>query len=167
MSKSNICRDIHRDSLILDTETTGLSGFSNAEVIQIGIIDLKGNVICNQLIKPLRPIPQNVIKIHGITNQEVIDSPSFSEIYEHIKSILENKVVLSYNAEFDKTMLNRTCKLYHLPIIFCQWQCVMKIYQKYLGCTRYRSLPSAVHNAIGDCYAVLELLRKMKLVNKV
>ena len=69
------------DWVILDTETTGLS---EAEIVQIGIINHQGQTILNSLLLPTIAIPNDAIAIHGINNEAVTDSPSFPEIYPQI-----------------------------------------------------------------------------------
>jgi len=58
---------IETNPLILDTETTGLDG----EICEIAVIDLTGNVLINTLVKPTTSIPEDVIGIHGISDETV------------------------------------------------------------------------------------------------
>ena len=81
--------------LILDTETTGLD---DAEIVQIGIIDIDGNILLDSLVKPSISIPSEVSEIHKITDDMVVNSPTFPELYFRIKEILSNKQVIIYNA---------------------------------------------------------------------
>ena len=74
--------------VILDTETTGLY---DAEIVQIGIIDLEGKVVFDSLVKPTIPIPPDAIDIHGISNEMVELAPTFPEIYPRLVESLENK----------------------------------------------------------------------------
>ena len=57
--------------LILDTETTGLN-FDNDKIIEIGIVELKDNVLTqnyfHQYINPEREISLSAQKVHGISN---------------------------------------------------------------------------------------------------
>lgn len=46
---------LNSDYLIIDTETTGLD--NNAEVIEIAIINMHGDVLLNSLVKPTCSIP--------------------------------------------------------------------------------------------------------------
>lgn len=69
--------DLH-NAVILDTETLGLS--NHAEICEISVIDAETGVpLLDTLIKPHHPIPNDVIKIHGITNEMVVDAPGYSE----------------------------------------------------------------------------------------
>jgi len=57
------------------------------------------------LIKPLRPIPNEVIKIHGITDAMVADEPGYSDIHNKLMDIFKEKSVIIYNAGFDLRMI--------------------------------------------------------------
>ncbi len=92
--------------LILDTETTGLGWGS--EIVEISIIDgNSGKVLLETLVKPLRPIPDEVIAIHGITNEMVEAAPTFDAVALQVADIIKDSYipVVAYNAAFDKKML--------------------------------------------------------------
>jgi DNA polymerase III subunit epsilon len=67
--------------LLLDTETTGLDF---AEVVEIAIINHNKEVLLNTLVKPLDPIPDEAIAIHGITNEMVETATSFASIHHDL-----------------------------------------------------------------------------------
>jgi len=70
---------------ILDTETTGLY---NAEIVEIAIISTTGEPLLNTLIKPRLTIPARASSIHGITDDMLVNSPTFPEIYPQIVDLL-------------------------------------------------------------------------------
>lgn len=58
--------------LVVDTETTGLG--PDAEIVELGAVVMQGGEVVerrNVLIKPRRPIPLEVSKIHGIYDRHV------------------------------------------------------------------------------------------------
>ena len=56
-------------TVIIDTETTGLpSRDPDTEVCQISVTDVKGKPLLVMLLKPNKPMGDEVIGIHGITN---------------------------------------------------------------------------------------------------
>ncbi len=65
---------LDNDYLFIDTETTGLG--DDAEIVEICIIDSHGFIMLNTLIKPTKPIPDEAIAIHGITNEMVAFAPA-------------------------------------------------------------------------------------------
>lgn len=152
--------------LILDTETTGLD--DSAEAIEIAVIDRDGVEVFNSRIKPVNSIPQSAINIHGITNKDVENAPTFVEIYPKLKPILESDSVIIYNSAFDYRILNQQCKLNNLPPIELNTQCAMNWYSEYCGDWNeyYQSytlqrLPGGDHSAFGDCQATLSVIKEM------
>ena len=70
---------VTRDFVILDTETTGL--YSPARIVEISCIDREGNVLVDSLVNPGIPIPADASAIHGISDADVADRPSFSDLW--------------------------------------------------------------------------------------
>jgi DNA polymerase-3 subunit epsilon len=155
------------DTVILDTETTGLMegpmANTNAEIVELAIISLAGKVIYNSRFKPRYSIPQRTTEIHGITNQAVKNSPQFSKEYSKILQIITGKIVISYNARFDGKVLANTCNLHKLiPPEDVMWECAMKVYKAYQEPnTRFSKLPGGKHDALSDCKATLKLIKRM------
>lgn len=87
----------------IDVETTGLSP-RTARVCEVAAASFRGAERVEtlaELINPGLPIPAEVSKIHGITDEMVKDSPSFSGVAPGLLSMLEGAVVVAHNAEFD------------------------------------------------------------------
>ena len=166
-----------RSFYVLDTETTGLG--ERDEIIQIGIVDAGGNAVLDQLIRPSMPIPPGAARVHGITDDDVINSPMFSSLYIKLSSLLAGETVIAYNMDFDWRMLQQTVARYRLPSIrIGKRDCAMKQYAKFKGKRSgqgrgyvWHKLTSALaqeriavgdaHNALGDALMTLELVRKM------
>lgn len=166
-----------RNFYVLDTETTGLG--DRDEIIQIGIVDAGGNVVLDQLIKPSIPIPPGAARVHGITDDDVINSPTFSRLYIKLSSLLAGETVIAYNMDFDWRMLQQTVARYRLPAIrIGKRDCAMKQYAKFKGKRSghgrgyvWHKLTNALaqeniatgksHNALADALMTLELVRKM------
>lgn len=153
--------------VILDTETTGLD--SEAEVVQIGVINIGGEILLDSLIRPTIPIPKEASAIHGITDDMVALAPTFWDIYPKIEETLRWKDIVIYNAEFDRRILNYCCEKsnrFHLSLRK-RSHCAMEIYAKYYGewssyWEDYKWQPlDGGHNAIADCLACLDLIKRM------
>ena len=54
-----------RDVVIVDTETTGFG--ANAQVIQVAVINTRGKVLMNDLVRVSDKIPKRATQIHGWT----------------------------------------------------------------------------------------------------
>ena len=87
----------------IDVETTGLSP-RTARVCEVAAVSFRGDDRVGtvaELINPGTPIPAEVSKIHGITDEMVKDSPSFGGVAPGLLAILEGAVIVAHNAEFD------------------------------------------------------------------
>lgn len=162
---------LNSDYYLLDSETTGLD--SDAEIIELAIISISGETIYNQRFKPVNNIPEEVSEIHGITDKDVQNCPTFKDEYETIRSILENKTVLIYNASYDTRLLEQTCMKWNLNDIAFTSICIMEKMMKFYDSRRYISLANAsgeetLHGALEDCLQVLQMIHDViegKLTN--
>lgn len=160
------------DAVILDTETTGLG--SDAEIVQIAVIDIRGKVLLDTLVKPSSGfIPGDASAIHGITMKTVADAPSFKVLTPDIRSVLEGKRVLIYNRAYDHRLLKQSALLdgvdpYSAIPSTAKFECVMLPYSawagepgRYAGEYRWQRLPAGDNSALGDCIATRRVLFRM------
>ena len=91
-----------------DLETTGCSaGVDRA--VEVGAVrfDLAGRELgtFSELVNPGRPIPANVIRVHGITDAAVASAPPFADVLPRFMDFLADApaptVLLAHNARFD------------------------------------------------------------------
>ncbi|MDQ6991794.1 MAG: DNA polymerase III subunit epsilon [Mariprofundaceae bacterium] len=92
--------------VMLDTETTGLSPQSGDRMVEIGAVEVTQRAIqmdtkFQRLINPCRPIPDVVVRIHGIDNAKVKDKPTFPEIADEFLAFIEGATLVIHNAPFD------------------------------------------------------------------
>ena len=97
-------------TLILDTETTGLN-VDDDKIIEIGIVELKDNILTqshfHEYINPKKDISLSAQKVHGISNEFLIDKPTFSEIAKKFLDFIRNDTLIIHNAEFDVSFINK------------------------------------------------------------
>lgn len=104
--------------IIFDTETSGLVDNHltpqerQPEIIELCAIDVDlatGEILSefNELIKPARPISDEITKITHITNEMLKDKPPFSFFKDDIKQRFEKaNGVLAHNLSFDMELMN-------------------------------------------------------------
>ena len=101
--------------IILDTETTGLEVKQGHKVIEIGAILLndrkKSEEYFHTYLNPSRLIDEEATKVHGITNQDLEDKPSFDEIAEEFIQFIDGSTLVIHNAPFDIGFLNNELKM--------------------------------------------------------
>lgn len=98
---------------VVDVETTGLSPTKN-RVIEIGMVKVDGLKIIDKfhtMINPRVSIPYYITQFTGITNEDVIDSPCFSELQFNIKEFLGESVLVGHNLSFDNGFLQNEFRL--------------------------------------------------------
>lgn len=160
-AKGLIVRD---DWIILDTETTG---FGDAEIVQVAVINPSGETILDSLVKPTTTIPDSAIAIHGINDEVVANAPTFPQVYPKIQQAINGKLVIIYNADFDTGILKYCCDLHNLPSLKITTECAMEWVAQYNGewssyYRKYKWVPlGGNHSALGDCLACLERLREI------
>ena len=106
-------RVLENRPVYLDTETTGLE--RTDEIIEISIIDDDEQVLFSSLVKPSQPIPPDSTSIHGITNEDVRGAPAWPVIWPQVRAALFGRLVVIYNEEFDRRMLQQSHARYRLP----------------------------------------------------
>ena len=92
---------------LIDVETTGRDASSN-RIVELGIAIGKGGEVIarhNWLIHPGCPIPEEVRAIHGISDDDVKDSPRFEAIAHEVAEALRGAIPAAYNAPFDRAFV--------------------------------------------------------------
>lgn len=163
-AKNILSRD---DVVILDTETADLYG----EIIEIAVIDNKGETLLNQRIKPQGEIAEGAYRVHGISLDDLQECPTFPDVCPVIKRLLQGKLVVIYNAQYDTQCLSSDFMRHEMPkqdSFTLDWNCAMQWYSQYVGDWsdyhrdyRWQKLWGGDHTALGDCLATLEVIREM------
>jgi DNA polymerase-3 subunit epsilon len=92
---------------LLDVETTGRDA-SLDRVVEVGIAVVRaGKIIAEYdwLLNPEMPIPAASTEVHGISDADVKDKPTFARVAEEIVAALGSRVPAAYNALFDRAFL--------------------------------------------------------------
>ncbi len=101
------------DFCSVDLETTGVNPAFD-RIVEIGAVKfrLDGSYVCYQtLVNPGIPIPSNVIRIHGITDDMVADSPALEDVRGEFFSFIEGTVLVIQNPRFDLSFIDRAFRM--------------------------------------------------------
>jgi len=161
-------------TVIVDTETSGLlSNNPDTEICQLSITDTKGKPLFSMLLKTAQPMNDEVIGIHGITNEQIQHQPIFPQVAKMIAFVLEGKHVTCWNADFDVRLLWHLFKKYDqkLPAISGA-SCAMDKYSEWCGewntkrdGFKWQRLPALsglpAHDAYADCLSTIKVMEKM------
>jgi len=157
-----------------DTETTGIWAPVN-RIVEIGAVKFSLNrekaEHFETLVNPEKPIPEEVIKIHGITDTMVKDAPLAGEALQYFENFCgDDAIMIAHNAPFDISFivceLERTSlSLKNRPVLD-----TVDIYNKiFPGLESYSLLSLASHfklaesqrhRALDDALLVYELFKK-------
>ncbi len=125
--------EIELEPVYLDTETTGLE--SNDEIVDICILDHDGAVLVDSLVNPMRKMPREAMRIHGITDEMVKDAPTWADIWPEVETVLAGRRVAIYNAEFDVRMMHQSHQKHQMRwrLRDTSYLCIMKLYAQFCG----------------------------------
>jgi len=106
---------------VVDLETTGGHNENN-RIMEIGIVLMDGPEVVgtyHSLVDPGQPITPFVRELTGITDEMVNGQPQFGVIAEHVAGLLEGRIFVAHNVQFDckflTSELKRCCIKFNPP----------------------------------------------------
>jgi len=109
------CQQEHR-LIILDTETTGINPRDGHRIVEIGCVEMINRQLTGRnyhvYIKPLDKrgqvfqMDQEVINIHGLTNEFLDDKPTFEQVVDDFIDFIRGAELVIHNAKFDVGFMN-------------------------------------------------------------
>lgn len=163
--------------LVLDTETTGIE--PHDQVIEVCVLSSAGEVLFNTLTRPTVPLHPDAAKVSGLDDAALRSAPSWPAVWPQLHSILRDRVVTAYFAEFDATVIHTTCAAHGLASKYdpsgsllqtadANWICSQKLLEPFWLGERHSlatichdlGIPPGGHRALGDCRALLAALQR-------
>lgn len=97
--------------IVFDTETTGFNYDSGDRLIEIGAVELINHVptgrFYHQYINPDREVPEEAVRVHGLTYDFLKNYPKVSEIaQDFIDFVGDDGILVAHNASFDINFIN-------------------------------------------------------------
>lgn len=157
---------------VVDIETTG--GHANAHgITEIAIIIHNGEEIIERyetLVNPFQPIPIFIQGLTGITDDMVSKAPSFEDVASKIFSLLDQKVFVAHNVNFDFSFVHHHLKKEGF-VLNSKKLCTVRLARKiFPGLPSYSlgklsrnfdiHIPNR-HRAMGDAFATATLFKMM------
>lgn len=159
------------DFICFDLETTGLS-VHTAEIIEIGAVKVKDWEILegfHTFVKPSSPISCNITELTGISDEDVKDAPSISEVLPAFLEFIKNDTLLGHNIEhYDLPILKRIAAEYNLDVTndYTDTLSVSRAFLPELPshslealCDYYEVENAEAHRAISDSLSTAEVYR--------
>ena len=96
------------DTVVLDTETTGLD-VRQDRLVQIAAVrlhgaDIIGHDVFDVLLDPGVPIPEVASRIHGLGDRDVAGKASFAAIAPELAAFIGQSVVIGHSIHFDMAL---------------------------------------------------------------
>jgi len=158
---------------VVDVETTGLSPVKN-RIIEIAIVKIENLKITDKmdyLINPQTYIPPFITSLTGISNDDIIGAPQFSEVAEEVIRFMENTILTAHNFSFDASFLNTEFMICGKEFVNEHSCCTLKIARKIYPTLKSKSLSSVSeflnlrnhnkHRALGDAEITAKVLIKI------
>jgi DNA polymerase-3 subunit epsilon len=101
--------------IILDTETTGFNPLEGDRIVEIGCVEMINRQLTGRsyhvYINPMKEMDQNVINVHGLTNEFLRDKPLFADIVDEFITFIKGAELVIHNAKFDVGFMNHEFSL--------------------------------------------------------
>ncbi|HSU28973.1 MAG TPA: 3'-5' exonuclease [Chitinophagaceae bacterium] len=99
---------LNKPLAFIDLETTGIN-LGTDRIVEIAIVKILpdgSKTIKRKLINPEMPIPKAASDVHGYTDEIVKDAPSFKQVAQELKQMLDGCDIAGYNSNrFDIPLL--------------------------------------------------------------
>lgn len=99
--------------IVLDTETTGLEPLAAENpdrLVEIGCVELMGLERTGRelhlYINPERDVPDEVVRVHGLTREFLLRHPKFADLAEQFLDFVGDAPLVAHNAAFDQGFIN-------------------------------------------------------------
>ena len=159
-------------TVFLDLETTGLSPTDDG-ITEIGVVILEEGKPAREwstLVRPPKPIPPEIARMTGITNEMVRHAPSFADVAPQVATMLEGALLVAHNARFDYAFLKQAFAREGMAF-FAPTLCTARLARELdpglesagldALSQRYGLKSADRHRALGDARLALELARHL------
>ena len=161
----------HR-ALIIDTETIGAG--PAVEIVEVAVGDCAGNLLFESLVRPAfnrLPPPSKHMRFD---KAEFAGAPEWADVWPRLSALIDGRLLIAYNAGFDRRALAATCSRYRQTSPERGWRCAMHLVKKVIGTSRAVTLGQACsyfgveggnHRAGEDVRATYRLLKAIKMID--
>jgi len=157
------------DYLAIDVETANADYSS---ICQIGIVEVQNGEIFDQwstLVNPEAYFDPFNISIHGITESDIENAPTFDSVYSELKNRINGRITV-HHMPFDKIAINRACSECDLDLLEVNWLDSAKIVRRtwedfaYRGyglanISKFLKIDFKHHDALEDAKAAALIVR--------
>jgi DNA polymerase-3 subunit epsilon len=157
------------DTVILYCETSTHPD-ANPEIIEVGLVSGRGEVLHQELFHPVDPIAPDATAVHGLTDSDVKYARDFWNDggYQDLVRLLRGRRIIAFQIAFEQKLISGEDWATEEEVAeltawwsTSRWECAQQAYQRWLGVDHPTAQPGSLHRAIPDCYATLSLLHML------
>ncbi len=104
------------DFCAIDLETTGVNPAYN-RIVEIGAVKFRldgERDVFHTLVNPCVAMPENVIRIHGITDSMVASAPVIEDVIDGFSDFIRGSVLVIQNPRFDLSFIERAFRAHDI-----------------------------------------------------
>ncbi|WP_367306276.1 helicase C-terminal domain-containing protein [Alicyclobacillus acidocaldarius] len=160
--------------IIVDLETTGLDP-ERAEILEIGALRVRGGEIVDTfhtLVRPERPIPDEITRLTGLSDADVAGAPSEREALMRFAGFAGHTPMAGHHWVFERSFLLHRVARYGLPLQPGDGLCTLSLARilaprlmshrlEYLA-RRLRLRAEVSHRALADARTAHQLLMRLE-----
>lgn len=161
--------EFNERSLIVDTETVGTG--PTVEIVEIAFGDARGEIVFQSLVRQVFNNLPRASKQSRFDMGELGGAPYWTDIWPQISELVQNRLLIAYNAGFDRRALAAACARQGQHTEERGWRCAMQLVKQVAGlrkslplaeaCALY-GLPGGTHRAAADVRATYQLLNALR-----
>jgi DNA polymerase III subunit epsilon len=141
-------------------------------ICSVGIVTFEGGKVIEEFHALIQPPDNNYnwhnIQVHGITEEDTVNSPNFKGVYPDIEKRLKGRKVVAHNESFDRRVLSQTMSDFGIEYstldIPVKWECTLKIFKSkgykpanLKACCDVHNIELNHHEALSDARACGQL----------
>ncbi len=154
---------------IVDIETNG-SKPTDAQIIEIGAVMYQDGKIVDKFESYVKAdeIPENIVRLTGITVTDVKDAPYLKSVLEKFRLFLGDAVFMAHNVNFDYKFISYSMEEAGFGPLLNRKICTIDLAKKTIEAEKYGlgfliklfDIKVEHHRAYGDAYAAMVVFKK-------
>lgn len=159
---------------VVDVEATGGRTYGGDRITEVAVVEVKdgrATTVFETLINPQRAIPSWVSRLTNISWEMVKDAPAFADVCDQLLGVLDGRVFVAHNANFDWRFLCMEMERATGRMLTGRRLCTVRLTKKLLPGLRRRSLDyvsmhygieiTRRHRAGGDAVATAQVFLRL------
>lgn len=155
-------------ALVIDTETVGAG--NGVEIVEVALGDCRGRIVYHSLVRPLFNAMPRPTKWQRFDLKELAAAPDWAEVWAALEPLVTNKLLIAYNASFDRRALAAMRERNRQGSPERGWRCAMQMVKRAVGTKKNLTLAQAcAHYGLegGNHRAEVDVLATCRLLSRL